>query len=72
MYEDEKYLYLVLDYVDGGELFQYLVRKGRLSESETLKYFVQIAQGLAYCHHHLICHRDLKPEVLLTYVEPFT
>ncbi|KAG1443179.1 hypothetical protein G6F56_010770 [Rhizopus delemar] len=58
-------LYLVLEYVQGGELFEYLVSKGRLTESEARHHFQQIILGLDYCHHHLICHRDLKPENLL-------
>ncbi|OZJ02208.1 hypothetical protein BZG36_04713 [Bifiguratus adelaidae] len=58
-------LYLILEYVRGGELFEYLVQKGRLAEAEARHYFQQIIFGLDYCHQHLICHRDLKPENLL-------
>ncbi|KAG1457306.1 hypothetical protein G6F46_007312 [Rhizopus delemar] len=58
-------LYLILEYVEGGELFEYLVSKGRLDEAEARHHFQQIILGLDYCHHHLICHRDLKPENLL-------
>ncbi|OAD67423.1 hypothetical protein PHYBLDRAFT_118276 [Phycomyces blakesleeanus NRRL 1555(-)] len=62
---DSPNLYLILEYVQGGELFEYLVSQGRLQESEARKYFQQIIFGLDYCHRHLICHRDLKPENLL-------
>lgn len=48
------YRYLVLEYVQGGELFEYLVSQGRLSEQEARKYFQQIIIGLDYCHRHLI------------------
>ncbi|KAI8065429.1 hypothetical protein BC940DRAFT_258943 [Gongronella butleri] len=58
-------VYLILEYVQGGELFEYLVSRGRLSDSEARRHFQQIILGLDYCHHHLICHRDLKPENLL-------
>ncbi|KAI8086385.1 uncharacterized protein BX664DRAFT_282272 [Halteromyces radiatus] len=58
-------LNLILEYVQGGELFEYLVSKGRLSDSEARRHFQQIILGLDFCHHHLICHRDLKPENLL-------
>ncbi|ORX60335.1 Pkinase-domain-containing protein [Hesseltinella vesiculosa] len=58
-------LYLILEYVQGGELFEYLVQQGRLSEIEARTYFRQIIFGIDYCHRHLICHRDLKPENLL-------
>lgn len=57
--------YLVLEQVEGGELFDYLVKKGRLTENEALFFFQQIVCGVEYCHRHLICHRDLKPENLL-------
>lgn len=46
--------YLILEYVQGGELFDYLVSQGRLSEPEARKYFQQIIFGLDYCHRHLI------------------
>ncbi|GAA95508.1 uncharacterized protein L969DRAFT_92640 [Mixia osmundae IAM 14324] len=58
-------LYLVMEYVSGGELFEYLVAKGRLDHDEALKYFQQIVLGVDYCHRFNICHRDLKPENLL-------
>jgi serine/threonine protein kinase len=51
---DSPNLYLVLEYVQGGELFEYLVSQGRLSEQEARKYFQQIILGLDYCHRHLI------------------
>lgn len=46
--------YLLLEYVEGGELFEYLVSKGRLDEEEARHHFQQIILGLDYCHHHLI------------------
>ncbi|KAF7732339.1 hypothetical protein EC973_005235 [Apophysomyces ossiformis] len=58
-------LHLILEYVEGGELFEYLVSKGKLNEAEARRHFQQIILGLDFCHHHLICHRDLKPENLL-------
>ncbi|KAG0292072.1 hypothetical protein BGZ96_004559 [Linnemannia gamsii] len=65
VYETEKELFLVMEFVAGGELFEYLVNKGRLDESEALRFFQQIIVGLAFCHKRKICHRDLKPENLL-------
>lgn len=65
VWETSKALYLVLEYVEGGELFDLLVERGPLQEAEAIKYFRQIILGTAYCHALGICHRDLKPENLL-------
>ncbi|KAG5417513.1 GIN4 [Candida metapsilosis] len=65
VWETSKALYLVLEYVEGGELFDLLVEMGPLQEPEAIKYFRQIILGTAYCHALGICHRDLKPENLL-------
>lgn len=65
VWETSKALYLVLEYVEGGELFDLLVERGPLQEQEAVKYFRQIVLGTAYCHALGICHRDLKPENLL-------
>lgn len=54
-----------MEYVPGGELFDYLVKRGRLPISEALHYFQQIIHAVDYCHRFNICHRDLKPENLL-------
>ncbi|CAF2741843.1 unnamed protein product [Rotaria sp. Silwood2] len=65
VYESRKYLYLILEHVAGGELFDYLVRKSRLTPKEARKFFRQIISALDFCHCHMVCHRDLKPENLL-------
>ncbi|CAD6892027.1 unnamed protein product [Tilletia controversa] len=65
VYETSTELYLVMEYVAGGELFDHLVARGKLSSSEARSYFRQIIYGLDYCHRFNICHRDLKPENLL-------
>ncbi|KAL5006823.1 hypothetical protein ScPMuIL_015629 [Solemya velum] len=65
VYENKKYLYLILEHVSGGELFDYLVKKGRLTPKEARRFFRQIISALDFCHSHNICHRDLKPENLL-------
>lgn len=59
--------YLVLEFVDNGELFDHISRCGLLPEEEALKYFRQLLSAVGYCHQFNICHRDLKPEnILLT------
>ena len=65
VWETSTELYLILEYVEGGELFDYLCDKGRLSTSEALGHFQQIITAVNYCHRFNIAHRDLKPENLL-------
>ncbi|KAI0739066.1 hypothetical protein C8Q80DRAFT_228157 [Daedaleopsis nitida] len=65
VYEGDKELYLILEYVEGGELFDFLVNRGRLPPAEALAYFKQIVYGLNYAHTFSIIHRDLKPENIL-------
>ncbi|KAF2610178.1 hypothetical protein F2Q70_00009504 [Brassica cretica] len=58
-------IYLVMEYVNSGELFDYIAEKGRLQEDEARKFFQQIISGVEYCHRNMVVHRDLKPENLL-------
>ncbi|KAL4781589.1 hypothetical protein BJX76DRAFT_350075 [Aspergillus varians] len=65
VWENRGELYLVLEYVEGGELFDYVSNHGPLPEEEAVRLFRQIIAGLGYCHRFSICHRDLKPENIL-------
>jgi len=56
---------LVLEYIEGGELFDYIVARGKISEAESIKLFRQMISAIDYCHYHLVAHRDLKPENIL-------
>ncbi|XP_022131571.1 CBL-interacting serine/threonine-protein kinase 8 isoform X2 [Momordica charantia] len=58
-------IYIILEYITGGELFDKIVHHGRLSEAESRKYFQQLIDGVDYCHIKGVYHRDLKPENLL-------
>ncbi|GMH24000.1 hypothetical protein Nepgr_025843 [Nepenthes gracilis] len=58
-------IYVVMEYVRSGELFDYIVEKGRLQEDEARNFFQQIISGVEYCHRNMVVHRDLKPENLL-------
>ncbi len=59
--------YLVMEYVDGGNLAAYVTKAGHLSEPEALKIAIDVAQALDSAHHRGVIHRDVNPaNVLLT------
>jgi serine/threonine protein kinase len=58
--DTKKAIYLFLELVGGGELFHYIVRRGKLSEAEARYYFVQMLHAIKYMHERHIAHRDLK------------
>eukprot|EP00930_Biecheleria_cincta_P036242 TRINITY_DN24868_c0_g1_i1.p1 TRINITY_DN24868_c0_g1~~TRINITY_DN24868_c0_g1_i1.p1 ORF type:complete len:409 (+),score=84.82 TRINITY_DN24868_c0_g1_i1:72-1298(+) len=58
-------IFMVMEYVPGGELFDHIVHKLRLPEDEARRFFQQIVSGVEYCHQGMVTHRDLKPENLL-------
>jgi len=64
-FQDERNLYLGLEYVLGGELFSQLRKVGRFSNEVARFYAAEITMALAYLHSLDICYRDLKPENLL-------
>ncbi|KAI9073121.1 hypothetical protein K1719_044930 [Acacia pycnantha] len=58
-------IYIVLEFVTGGELFDKIVNHARMSEKEARSYFQQLINAVDYCHSRGVYHRDLKPENLL-------
>ncbi|KAG9464099.1 hypothetical protein GDO78_020497 [Eleutherodactylus coqui] len=56
---------MVMEYVSGGELFDYICKHGRVEEPEARRLFQQILSAVDYCHRHMVVHRDLKPENVL-------
>ncbi|CAG9313587.1 PRKAA2_2 [Blepharisma stoltei] len=58
-------IFLVMECLPGGELYNLLDRNGRLPEDQARLYFQQIISGLDYCHTHRVVHRDIKPENIL-------
>ncbi|KAJ9699949.1 hypothetical protein PVL29_005682 [Vitis rotundifolia] len=58
-------IYMVLEYVTGGELFDRIASNGKLSEAEGRKLFQQLIDAVSYCHNKGVFHRDLKLENVL-------
>lgn len=64
-FETKTEVYLAMEYLPRGELFDYIVAHGGLNEIDARKMFTQIASAVAHCHHKGISHRDLKLENIL-------
>lgn len=69
LYEDNVYIYLVMEECKGGELFDRLAirskSKNLYTEKEACSVFKKIMSAINYCHSHGVCHRDIKPENIL-------
>ncbi|KAK1323919.1 3-phosphoinositide-dependent protein kinase 2 [Acorus calamus] len=64
-FQDTYSLYMALESCEGGELFDQITRKGRLSEDEARFYAAEVIDALEYMHSLGLIHRDIKPENLL-------
>lgn len=73
MYEDydsTRHIYLVMELIKGGDLFDAISSSVKFTETVTKNYVKDIAKALAYLHKRKIVHRDLKPENLLVHKKP--
>lgn len=61
LYQDEKMVAYVMEYLEGQPLDEYIKSKGSLLFEEAKNIFLQILEGMSYAHAHKIVHRDLKP-----------
>jgi len=64
-FQDEDRLYLVLDFINGGEIYFHLKRQGKFSESRVRLYAAEITAALVHLHNNGIIYRDLKAENVL-------
>ncbi|XP_053405460.1 death-associated protein kinase 1-like isoform X2 [Mercenaria mercenaria] len=65
VYDTKREVILILELVDGGELFEYLSEKDKLCEEEASSFVKQILEGVEHLHSQYIAHLDLKPENIL-------
>lgn len=67
LYDDKSRLYLVMELVTGGELFDRIIAKGSYTEKDASILIRQVLEAVDYLHSLGVVHRDLKPENLLYY-----
>ena len=64
-YQDDLYYYLVLEYCEGQELFDYLINQGTFTEKNACYIMKQLLSSVSHAHKNKIVHRDLKPENIM-------
>lgn len=70
VYVTEDKIYIIMELMEGGELFDYVVQKGTLTEEEASRIVRKVTSALVYLHSKNVIHRDLKPENLLLTRKP--
>ena len=65
VYDEKSAIYLFMELAQGGDMFDHVTRRGKLSEKDSARFFYQIIRALEFCHENSVVHRDLKPENIL-------
>lgn len=63
--EDEHHYYLIMEYIEGPTLHEYIREKGKLEVEEAVLFTKQLIRGIEHAHQHRIIHRDIKPQNIL-------
>lgn len=73
IFDERDKIFLVMDFVQGGDFFDYINKRGKLKEPQAKHVMWQMLQGISYLHANNIVHRDIKPEnVLVASTSPLT
>ena len=64
-FEDEEHYYIVMEYCEGGDIFDKIERNGKISERYAAKVMIYLLKGVNYLHSRHVVHRDIKPENIL-------
>jgi serine/threonine kinase 38 len=65
-FQDHHYLYMVMEFLNGGDLMTHLIRKDKFTEEETRFYIAELVEAIDYIHEELgYVHRDIKPDNIL-------
>ena len=64
-FEENSSIYMVMEFIDGVPLSNFVANQNRLQESKVIEYIKQIANALVVVHQNKLLHRDIKPENIM-------